>query len=275
MAIGDPDTHPEVDTVFIPNSFNLEWDVRDWEGCTLVPWATHLPRGTGAQDFEALLLDKLQLRRGTITVTINQLEPFLFWFEHNDKCDKARRQGRFQGNDIDICLRCWCSLTHVLSIRIFYRVRLYLDDIPDHAWTPDIIERTANPSEIPKRVWLVFTHKPSYKSTPVFVTKELPKRWQQGIRYEIFLQIGLVEDYSTTAHDLPSAAANPAAFAPIRRPYVWHYNIIDGALADTRSRFPTRLPKPICPPPQEGRPRLGACVRQRARQKASNRRAGA
>ena len=71
--------------------------------------------------------------------------------------------------------------------------------------------------------------------------RELQERWQQGIRYEVFLHIGLVEDYSAAATDLHGAVANPAAFTPIRRPYVWRYGLVDGSPAEARSRFPVCL----------------------------------
>ncbi|CAN6226455.1 unnamed protein product [Urochloa humidicola] len=105
MAIGDPNTRPEEETVYVPNSFDLERDARDWEECTLVPWAMHLPRGAGARDIEELLLDKLRLEPGDITVTINQPEPFLIRFKHAADCAAARSRGRFTDRGIDICLR--------------------------------------------------------------------------------------------------------------------------------------------------------------------------
>jgi hypothetical protein len=141
MAIGDPDTRPEEETVFVPNFFVLNRDARDWENTALVPWAIHLPQGAGAREIEDLLLDQLHLQRGDVAVTVHQPEPFLVCFANNAQCATARDLGRFQGNDIDICLCPWRSLTHALGVRIFYRVRLYLDGIPDHAWTPNIFER--------------------------------------------------------------------------------------------------------------------------------------
>ena len=124
----------------------------------------------------------------------------------------------------------------------------------------DLWAWTANPSDIPKRVWLVFTHRPSDMSSAppsVFVVtreRELQERWQQGIRYEVFLHIGLVEDYSAAATDLHGAVANPAAFTPIRRPYVWRYGLVDGAPAEARSRFPARLPLPPRERERDGHP---------------------
>ena len=114
----------------------------------------------------------------------------------------------------------------------------------------DLCAWTTNPSDIPKCVWLVFTHRPSDMSSAppsVFVVtreRELQERWQQGIRYEVFLHIGLVEDYSAAATDLHGAVANPVAFTPIRRPYVCRDGLVDGAPAEARSRFPARLPLP-------------------------------
>jgi hypothetical protein len=44
MAIDDPHTCPDEETVFISESFDLARDVRDWADCALVPWAMHLPQ---------------------------------------------------------------------------------------------------------------------------------------------------------------------------------------------------------------------------------------
>ncbi|CAN6373714.1 unnamed protein product [Urochloa humidicola] len=64
MAIGDPNTRPDVETVYVPNSYELEHDVRDWESTTLVSWAMHLPRDAGARDIEVALLHALRLQKG-------------------------------------------------------------------------------------------------------------------------------------------------------------------------------------------------------------------
>ena len=258
MAIGDPHTRPNEDMVFVPNSFGLERDARDWEACTLVPWALHLPRGAGAQDIEELLLEALKLERGAVTVTVHQPEPYLIRFERQEHCEKARSCGRFQRRGIDICLRRWRSLTHALGMRIFYRVRLYLDGIPGHAWTPEIVERvigrrcalqcintdlvqpldtrhidlwawTENPSAIPKKLWLAFTHSPSDEFAAVAIFQQLPDQWQHGVRYEVFIHVGAVEDYTAAAHDLQGAISNPTAFRPVRRGYAWRYGLADGS----------------------------------------------
>ena len=103
-------------------------------------------------------------------------------------------------------------------------MRLCLDGIPAHAWTPEIVERvvgykcavqcivtdlvqpddtrhielwawTADPSEIPKRAWLAFTHRPSDGSSAVFIMNEPPpESWQQGARYEVFIHMPVCWD---------------------------------------------------------------------------------
>jgi hypothetical protein len=249
MAVGDPQERPDVETVIVPNSFYMIRDARDWEACALVPWALHLPRDVGARDIATLLADKLRLEARDISVTLHQPEPYIIRFENPDHAAAAMssNKGRFRGRGIDICLRRWRSLSHALGFRFFYRVKLCLDGIPDHAWTPAIVERvighrcalqtiitdlvqpqdschielwawTANPSEIPKRVWLAFTNRPSADSSVVFVGPDPPPElWHQGARFEVFLHMLLMEEYSAAARDLQSVVDNPASITPIRR----------------------------------------------------------
>lgn len=194
MAKGDPHTRPHTETVFIPNSFELMQDAREWERCALVPWAMHLPQGAGARSIADLLASELGLQRRLVSVTVHQPEPCLIRFERAEDAAEARRRGRFTGRGIDICLCGWHSLTHALGFRLFYKVRLYLDGIPPHAWTSNIIERVvvhkcaiqhivtdlvepvdtrhielwawvADPSEVARRVWLAFTHRPAEASS--------------------------------------------------------------------------------------------------------------
>jgi hypothetical protein len=117
---------------------------------------------------------------------LNQPEPYLIRFEKVVYAARARELGRFTGSGIDIFLRLWRCLSHALGFRMFYRVRLWLHGIPDHAWTPVIVEllirhRCAlqyivtdldkpddtrhfeiwawipKPRDIPKKIWLAFT----------------------------------------------------------------------------------------------------------------------
>jgi hypothetical protein len=101
----------------------------------------HLPQGVGARDIAALLARQLHLQSSDVTMTLNQPEPYLIRFEKASDAKKARGKGRFTGSGIDIYLRPWRSLTYAMGFRMFYRARLCLDGIPDHAWTPAIIER--------------------------------------------------------------------------------------------------------------------------------------
>ncbi|CAN6217852.1 unnamed protein product [Urochloa humidicola] len=164
-------------------------------------------------------------------------------------------------------------------MRIFFRVRLCLNGIPSHVWTPDIVERvigsrcalqcintdlvepkdtrhidlwawTADPSEISKKVWLVFTHRPTERSSRIFISETPPDSWHQGARFPVFIHMPLVEDYSVAANDLQSAVDNPSSIKPIRRNYTWRYGIVDGSPPGTRAAFPARLPRP--PPLQDG-----------------------
>ena len=101
----------------------------------------HLPRGHGVRAIEELLREQLHLRRGDVTVMVHEPEPYIILFERSDHCAAARKRGRFTRRGIDICLRPWRSLTHALGLQLFYWVRLCLDGIPPHAWTPEVVER--------------------------------------------------------------------------------------------------------------------------------------
>jgi hypothetical protein len=129
-------------------------------------------------------------------------------------------------------------------------VKLCLNGIPSHVWTLDIVERvighrcalqcivtdlvqladtrhielwawTRDPDKIPKKVWLGFTHRPIDGSSQAFVStsEPPPDLWFQGVRYEVFIHLPLLDDYTSVANDLQAAIDNPEAFAPIRRHY--------------------------------------------------------
>lgn len=104
-------------------------------------------------------------------------------------------------------------------------------------------------------MWLVFTHKSSAKSSLVTVLRSPPEKWQQGIRYEVFIHLDLLEDYMTASYDLQGAVNNSEKFTPMRRPYAWRYSIVDGALVEGRSAFLARLPLPPSEPESDKRPR--------------------
>jgi hypothetical protein len=90
MSIGDPHTRPDGETDFVLESFDLVRDTKDWADCALVPWAMHLPQGTGARDIAVLLTRRLHLQPGEVTVTLNQPEPYLIRFEKAAGAARAR-----------------------------------------------------------------------------------------------------------------------------------------------------------------------------------------
>jgi hypothetical protein len=96
MAIDDPHTCPDEETVFISESFDLARDARDWADCALVPWAMYLPQRCGVRDITALITRRLQLQPRAVMVTLNQLEPYLVRFEKAADAARARDLGGSQ-----------------------------------------------------------------------------------------------------------------------------------------------------------------------------------
>jgi hypothetical protein len=261
--------------VFVPNSFAIGRYTCDWESCALVPWAMHLPSNAGPRDIQALIIRELKLQPREVSVTLHQPEPYMILFEHMLHAAAARNKGRFTGRGLDICLRLWRSLSNALAFRIFYHARLCLDEILPHVWTPEIVERVIghrcvlqyivtdlvqpadtrrielwtwmmDPSENPKKVWLAFTHRPSEGSSVAHVfTEPPPEPWHQGVRFEVFIHMPLLKDYTTAENNLQAAVDNPTGFQPVRCRYDWCYGLVDDAHSMARSCFPTRIPRPL------------------------------
>jgi hypothetical protein len=200
----------------------------------------------------------------------------------------TRNKGHFTRAGIDIFHHPWRSLTRALGFRIFYKVRLYLDGIPEHAWRPTIVERvmehkcvlqyivtdlvqpadtchielwawTADPREIPRKVWLAFTHGPLGTSMEVYTSLgPPPEAWHQGNRYEVFIHMPLLEDYTAAACNLQEVVDNPANFTPVILRYDWHYGLIDSSPPEAKLRYPICLPKPPKQPTNHDNSRRGA-----------------
>lgn len=56
------------------------------------------------------------------------------------------------------------------------------------------------------------------------------------MRYEVFIHLAMLEDYSTASYNLHEATT--ANFVPVRRPYIWRYGLVDGVPPDAIARSP-------------------------------------
>ncbi|EEE55243.1 hypothetical protein OsJ_03125 [Oryza sativa Japonica Group] len=187
--LGDPATRPEEDTCFIPTSYAIDEELREWSETAVVSWAAHAPPTTEPRDVEQAFLDEFKLRRGEVAVSLHHPQAFLIKFQHRQHCEEALAKGYVKRHGIEIHFIKWRSLESALGVALMFRVRLCLDGVPMHAWAADIAERiigrtcaleqietdvvhpvesgntrsidlwawTANPSTIPKRMWLGFT----------------------------------------------------------------------------------------------------------------------
>lgn len=217
--IGDPATRPEEDFFFVPMSFDLEQEIKEWETSAIVVKAMSAPATTGVPEIEALILHEMHLQRGEVSVSRHQLEPFLIKFTERRHAEAACRRSCLKHRGVVINVRPWRSLAAVLGMAALYRVRLCLEGVPVHAWRPEIIERligptcsleyietnlvqpddtrmvdlwawSPNPSKIPKKMWLVFTP----RTNEVVVMATPPEHWQQGIRYCVFVHLEWIYD---------------------------------------------------------------------------------
>nr|TKV98179.1 hypothetical protein SEVIR_9G542400v2 [Setaria viridis] len=252
--VGDPALRPSDDTLHIPTSFEIDHELRDWEGNALVTWAMRVPPSTTARHIEDAILEEFRLRPGEVSVTRHRPEAFLLRFQHRRHCEDVNAKGNinFRGNEV--CVRPWQSLTGALGAALFYRVRICLDGVPRHAWLPDIVERLvgrhcalqcidtnllhpsdtrgielwawmSDPSRIAKVMWLVFTTRSmDGSSSSVQINEVPPERWQRGIKHRVLVHLWEIHDYSavtTDPHDPDVAVGEPE-----KRRLPWYWGVV-------------------------------------------------
>ena len=113
--IGDPSNRPDEATYLVPTSLDLEQEVQEWEGTALVVMAISALPTTGPKDIEDIVLDELCLRRGDVTVSRHQPEPFLIKFNKKEHAEEAASMARLKHHGIIINVRPWRSLHAALG----------------------------------------------------------------------------------------------------------------------------------------------------------------
>ncbi|CAN6241233.1 unnamed protein product [Urochloa humidicola] len=136
--------------------------------------------------------------------------------------------------------------------------KLCLDGVPRHAWSAELAERiisrtcalegietniqmpaatktidlwawTANPSTIPKLVWLTFTGRArDHQLAAVQVSETPPERWQRGIKHPVIVHLEEFQDYTTASVNLDDrTSCTPTT----RKLPPWRLGVIDGETA--------------------------------------------
>jgi hypothetical protein len=269
--LGDPSTRPDEDECLIPTSYAIDASLREWEDTTAVSWAMTAPSGMGPKEVEAAMRDEFRLRRGEVTVTRHFPETFLIKFQHHHHCVQALNQGFAKRHGIHIHFIKWRSLKNALAVTLMFKVKLCLDGIPNHAWDAEIVERligrhcaletietnllhpaetktvdlwawTANPSLIPKKVWLTFTSRAKDPALASIMVSETPlEHWQHGRKYGVIIHLEEIHGYTVSTVD------SKGKFSPGKRHLPeWHLGVIDGHQVPPRAfeEFPHHPPPP-------------------------------
>lgn len=287
--LGDPATRPEEDTCFIPTSYAIDEELREWSETAAVSWAARVLSTTTPRDVEQAFLDEFQLRRGEVAVSLHHPQAFLIKFQHRRHCEEALVKGYVKRRGIEIHFIKWHSLQSALGVALMFRVRLCLDGVPMHAWAADITERiigrtctleqietdvvhpvesgntrsidlwawTANPSTIPKRMWLSFTNRAKDpKLAPLLAVESPPEHWQRGVRHPVLFHLEEIHDYTAATIDLEEQGS----FQPTKRRLPpWSLGVLDGEQVPGRvfEDFPHHPP-----PPRSVHDRIGGTERE-------------
>ncbi|KAB8095170.1 hypothetical protein EE612_022944 [Oryza sativa] len=282
--LGDPATRPEEDFCFIPTSYAIDEELREWGNTAAVSWAIRAPPSTGALEIEEVIREEFKLHQGEVAVSLHHPEAFLIKFQHRRHCEDVVKKGFAKRRGIEVHFIKWRSLQNALGVALMFRVRLCLDGMPMHAWAADITERligrtcaleqietdlvhpvesgntrtinlwawTVNPSTIPKRMWLGFTKRAKDKQAEIlFVEEKPPKHWQKGVHHPVPFHLEEIHDYTSAGVIL----TDETTCQPTRRRLPpWNLGVLDGEPVPARA-FETFPHHPQ--PPRSVHERLG------------------
>ncbi|CAN6305403.1 unnamed protein product [Urochloa humidicola] len=268
--LGDPCTRPDEESLFVSLSFDLDKKAKEWEETTLIVMAMSAPASTGVREDEAAVLHEMRLHHGEVAVSRHQPQPFLLKFANRRHAEKAATMRCIKHNNIMLNVRPWRSLESTLGVALFFRIRICLEGVPIHAWTPGIVERlfgctcalecidtnllrpddtrtidvwawTPNPSRIPKKLWLTLN-----ASKEVIVSTMQPVPWQRGASYLILPHLEWIYDYTEAYVD--THGRKQVMPRPQKRKLDWERGVVNGEPAPVVEFPPFNVPPPsgIC-----------------------------
>ncbi|XP_039789865.1 uncharacterized protein LOC120655946 isoform X2 [Panicum virgatum] len=237
--LGDPATRPEAEDCLVQSTRAIDDNLREWDTTGAVTWAVQGPESTGPAEIEAAIREEFNLRHDEVKVTCHFPESFLIKFKYDRHCSLALEKGSARRRSIEVFFVKWRSLRDAEGVALLFRVKLCLDGVPRHAWSAELEERiisrtcalegietnldrpadtkiidlwawTANPSTIPKLVWLTFTGRardPHLAS--VQVTDTPPERWQRGVKHPVIVHLEEFQDYTAASVNLDNRTCSP------------------------------------------------------------------
>ncbi|KAM0924187.1 hypothetical protein ACQ4PT_005051 [Festuca glaucescens] len=236
----------------------MDQDIKDWEATVAIAWVIYGNRKIEAKAIDRAVRKEFSLSHRDINVCPHQPVQFLLKFERKAHCSEVLKRGRFKADNALLQLRPWRPLEHVFGAAMSFRVRLCLECVPAYGHTSYVAERisarrcsfdhlddssalmtnarsldcwawTANPSSIPKVVWLTFTSRGAGgPASEVFVHEVRPVGSKRGATFRVIVHLDLMEDYSSAPLDFFGSSMDAAAFNPTPIAFDWHYLTIDG-----------------------------------------------
>ncbi|KAJ1269545.1 hypothetical protein BS78_07G219800 [Paspalum vaginatum] len=98
---------------------------------------------------------------------------------------------------------------------------------PSEAKTIDLWAWTANPSAIPKCVWLTFSGRARDALLDIVLVTEIPpESWQLGVKHRVLIHLEEIHDYSAASIRLDSGGPGAPS---VRHLAPWRLGVLDGA----------------------------------------------
>lgn len=271
QGFGAPSTRPDEDTVVIPFSYDLDRDLRDWEGTAAIAWAPGAPGKLDVRAVDRGIRSEFRLSHSEVAVTSHHPEEFFIKFVHKAHADDALTKGKIRVHGTLVQIRPWRPLSRAYATAMSFRVLLKMENVPAYAWTPHVVERiicrrcsfdrleprsafmetteslyvwvwTTNPSAIPKIIWLTFMSRSlADRASEILVTDYRPSDVKHGSTFRVLLHLATVEDYTAAPLDYNVHAERPPAYAPCITPLPYCMGVPDGVPPPAATALEQRL----------------------------------
>lgn len=261
--MGDPETRPAEGMVVMATSPALEQQAGLLMRQAALVWlGGRRPRVSAATIADAIEAHSL-ISKEYFDVVPHYPEDFFITFRHPHHRDAVTAApGKFVVGDLDIRVANWSPRAHADAVQLRHHVHLCLENVPLNAWNEEVVSKliggaavthyfdaattekadasslnlwawTANPSAIPKVMWLtIIGGSASGDNIVVSTSNPLPgfnsvggssssasRQGRQGLTYRVIIHLDLHEDFAQE-----SATRRQNKFD-------WLYGVVDGEAA--------------------------------------------
>ncbi|XP_037460788.1 uncharacterized protein LOC119331724 [Triticum dicoccoides] len=261
---GDPATRPAEGAVVMATTPALEQQAAFLQNNAAIVWLGGRRPRVAAADIANVIHSRTHISKEFFVVIPHYPEDFFITFKHQHHRDAVTAApGRILEGELDIRFSNWSPRAHADAVKLRHHVHLCLENVPLNAWNEEVAGKliggaavthyfdaattqkedasslnlwawTANPSAIPKVMWLTLIGGNATGSSIIVSSSEpLPgfnsvaasssstqQQGRLGLTYRVIVHLDLHEDFG-----------QDASTPRYQHQFDWQYGIIDGEVA--------------------------------------------